>query len=55
MVTAVNCLAQLDPAHLANPHETIAGMREHLRTSFQNAEALDAYLEGLRRAGLPAE
>lgn len=38
----------------ANPNETLATMRAYLQTSFQDAASLDAYLEGLRRAGLPA-
>jgi len=37
-----------------NPNETLATMRAYLQTSFQDAASLDAYLEGLRRAGLPA-
>jgi adenylate cyclase len=38
----------------ANPNETLATMRAYLQTSFQDTASLDAYLEGLRRAGLPA-
>jgi TolB-like protein/class 3 adenylate cyclase len=45
----------LQKLRAANPHETIASMREYLRTTFQNTGSLETYLEGLRRAGLPVE
>jgi TolB-like protein/class 3 adenylate cyclase len=55
-------LGQIDDARLAvgqvlaqNPNETIASMREYLKTSYQRRDSLEAYLEGLRRAGLPEQ